>query len=102
MADAAMAISAAGYATDPSYAQKIYNVANKASTLVASNQNVGSTMNSMVATHDAFRQMKEDTSEKPAPTVIQSMAGDHPDVPVITHPETPLPVRLSESTGINI
>jgi flagellum-specific peptidoglycan hydrolase FlgJ len=99
-AEAATAIAAAGYATDPSYAQSIYNIGNKSSTLVASNKNDGNIMGSAAVVTAAYEQSKKNAA---LPIILQNSAGTQTDtdnVVFVPGKDYPLAYRLKESAGL--
>lgn len=84
--DAAMAIAAAGYATDPNYAQKIYNVANKSGTLMSTAQGNGVVMNKAAAVDAAYKAGQESkATEKSAGVTLGEVSANEntPDVSII-------------------
>jgi hypothetical protein len=99
IADAANAIAAAGYAPDdPSYAQKIYNIANKSGTLVSSNQGNGSIMNSAAAADIVYKAKQQQSrgGDKTADFSLNDTASEDsksPDTAFIWQ-DTPLTERL--------
>jgi hypothetical protein len=99
-AEAATAIAAAGYATDPNYAQSIYNIGNKSSTLVTSNKNDGNIMGNAAAVTAAYEQSKKNTA---LPIILQNSSGAKADTDTIAFvpgKDYPLAYRLKESAGL--
>ena len=103
IADAANAIAAAGYAPDdPSYAQKIYNIANKSGTMVAQNQNTGNIMANHAATTQA---LEEANKNKSTAENLKAAAGTDASVTQVNatddYRDYPIHKRIKEAAGIS-